>query len=105
MCKINKELQRLSFTIQNNLRDIFENPKCKREMHKKRLMVSSWHTTFQVALSKESDNYKKLIFYSFDNMVTYRHAEMLNSDELLAFMLGVLNIMMKVKEGDFNEAT
>jgi hypothetical protein len=38
-------------------------------------------------------------------MVTYKHGENLTSDELLAFMLGVLNIMMKVKEGDFNEAT
>ena len=105
MCKINNELKNISFTIQNNLRDILENPKCKRELHKKRLMISSWHSSFQLVMSRETDEYKKLIFYSFDNMVTYKHGENLTSDELLAFMLGVLNIMMKVKEGDFNEAT
>ena len=105
MCKINNELKNISFTIQNNLRDILENPKCKREQHKKRLMISSWHSSFQLVMSRETDEYKKLIFYSFDNMVTYKHGESLTSDELLAFMLGVLNIMMKVKEGDFNEAT
>lgn len=103
MCKINKELQRLSFTIQNNIRDIIENPKYKSEQRKKALMVSSWHQTFQVSMSKETDNYKKLVLYSFDNMITYKHSDSLNSDELLVFMLGALNIMTKVKEGDFNE--
>jgi len=104
MCKINKELQRMCFTIQNNLRDILENPKIKKDSHRNKLMVASWHNTFQSTMSRESDEYKKLIFYSFDNMITYKHAEVLTSDELLVFILGVTNIMMKVKEGDFNEA-
>lgn len=103
MCKINNELKNLSFTIQTNLRDIVDNPKCKRETHRKKLMVAAWHTAFSVSMSKETDPYKRLIIYSFDNMITFRHSENLNSDELLAFMLGVLNIMGKVKEGDFNE--
>lgn len=103
MCKINNELKNLSFTIQNNLRDIVENPKCKREGNKKKLMLASWHQSFQNSMNKETDPYKKLILYSFDNMVTYKHSEALTSDELLVFMLGVMNIMIKVKEGDFNE--
>ena len=105
MCKINNELKNLSFTIQTNLRDIIDNPKCKRETHRKKLMVAAWHSAFSVSMSRETDPYKRLIIYSFDNMVTFRHSETLSSDELLAFMLGVLNIMGKVKEGDFNEET
>lgn len=103
MCKINNELKNLSFTIQNNLRDIMENPKYKKENRKKALMLTNWHQTFQISMAKETDPYKKLILYSFDNMVTYKHSETLSSDELLVFMLGVMNIMTKVKEGDFNE--
>ena len=103
MCKINNELKNLSFTIQNNLRDIVENPKFKRETHKKKLMVASWHQSFQASMNRETDDYKRLILYSFDNMVTIKHAEILDPDELLVFMLGVMNIMIKVKEGDFNE--
>lgn len=103
MCKINNELKNLSFTIQTNLRDIIDNPKCKRETHRKKLMVAAWHSVFSVSMSKETDPYKRLILYSFGNMVTFRHSENLSSDELLIFMLGVLNIMGKVKEGDFNE--
>ena len=105
MCKINNELKNLSFTIQTNLRYIVDNPKCKREGNKKKTMLAAWHSAFSVSMSKETDPYKRLILYSFDNMVTIRHQEQLNSDELLIFMLGVLNIMGKVKEGDFNEET
>lgn len=90
---MNDELQKLALQIQTNLRDIVDNPKHKRETHRKKLMIASWHSVFQAAMNRETNEYKRLILYSIDNMVTFRHAEYFTSDTLYFYIIKISNLI------------
>lgn len=101
MCKLRKELQRISIDIQDDLHAILENPKIKAERRTKDLMVEAWHQNLNIA--RVDTEYDKCIIYGFNNIFTHKQASRLTVDELLTQMLAFLKIMYNAKEGDFNE--
>lgn len=104
MCKLRKELNRLSYELMDDIHNIVENPAIKSEKRAQRLIVDTWHASFNRAMANINDDYEKLVVYMFNNMITYQHVR-LSMDDMISMISAVLSIMASVKDGDFNEKT
>lgn len=103
MSKLYKELNKTAYKIIDDVRDILGNQNIKAEKRRNDLIWMAWRQDLEMAKCNVDNTYDKLVIYSFQNMLTYKHSDNLSSDELVSYISALASIMQKAKRGDFNE--
>ena len=103
MCKLRKELNRVSYEVMDDIQNIINNPAIKAEKRAKDLIIDTWHYDLKRAMDNLENDYDKSVMYGFNNFFTHNHAKKLSMDDLIAMMSAVISIMNSVRDGDFNE--
>lgn len=103
MSQLRKELNKTAYKIIDDVRDILGNQNIKAEKRRNDLIWMAWRQDLETAKCNVDNTYDKLVIYSFQNMLTYKHSDNLSTNELVSYISALASIMQKTKDGDFNE--